>query len=404
MLHHLHYGSAAEFGLEDTPDIRVASFTTRGRPLQHLATEVATALAKPLNYPPLELASTPGDRVVLALDQGVPGASEIVVGAVEVLLRAGVDPADITLLVGGSGPALGLIDRGAESLPGLPPAVRSDIRIEHHDLRDRKKLAYLAASRDAEPIYLNRGLVDADVVLPISQVSLASSWGYLGVHGGLFPLFSDEATVRRFRDPAAVDQIEVREELKQQCDEVAWLLGALFAIQVVPGPRQSVLHVLAGEAQAVQREGQRLAASAWVHETPFRASLVVATISGGEPQQSWRNFARALYTATQAAAERSDIVLCTELHSVPWTQPARSLGAADSATPGLDQEGLCTQLLARTQRHSRVFLLSQLESDVVEDLGLAYVSNPHEIQRLSRHHHSWLLLEDAQNAVVRPSA
>ncbi len=398
MPYQLHYGRS-HFHLETAPDVQVARYRTRGEPLDNLRAEVAAALAEPLNYPPLQLASTPGDRVTLAIDWAIPGVSEIVAGAVETLLRGGVEPSDITVLVAGSPSLTPALDDA-----GLPAAVRASIHVEWHDPRNRKGLAYLAATSDGDPIYLNRHLVDADVVVPISEVSLESALGYLGVHGGLYPRFSDEATIKRFRDPAPPEAQHHQQILKQQCDEVAWLLGALFAIQVVPGPLQSVLHVLAGETSAVERRGQQLASEAWTYEPPFRASLVVATISGDQPHQSWRNFSRALHAATQAAADNSDIVLCTELDSVPSRSVAFGRPSHDYTNGGIDsleQETLYNGVLAAARQRARVYLLSHLESDVVEELGLGYVSDANEIQRLSRRHPTWLLLEDAQHAVVR---
>ena len=56
------------------------------------------ALARPLEFPPLVQAAVPGDKVVLALDQGVPQAATIVARTIAALLSAGVTPQSITLV------------------------------------------------------------------------------------------------------------------------------------------------------------------------------------------------------------------------------------------------------------------------------------------------------------------
>ena len=79
----------------------------------------------------------------------------------------------------------------------LPEDLREVVQLETHDPTDRDDLGYLAASKEGKPIYVNRVLHDADVVLPISCLRPDSALGYHGVFGGLFPTFSDEQTIFR---------------------------------------------------------------------------------------------------------------------------------------------------------------------------------------------------------------
>ena len=67
------------------------------------------ALAAPLEYPPLAAALAPGDHVAVPLGKGVPHAAELVRGAVEELVAAGIEPECITIVsaaANGSGPQL----------------------------------------------------------------------------------------------------------------------------------------------------------------------------------------------------------------------------------------------------------------------------------------------------------
>jgi hypothetical protein len=56
-------------------------------------------------------------------------------------------------------------------------------------------------------------------------------------------------------------------------------------------------------------------------------------------------------------------------------------------------------LLAELLEKKRVYLLSELDEETVEELGLAHVAGEEEIARLSRHHRSCILLADAQYAM-----
>ncbi len=106
-------------------------------------------------------AVVPGDRIVVPLDPDVPQRAEIVAGIVDSLLSAGIDAANITILQ-----ACG--STGQESLAAQLLARGTPVQIEVHAPQDPSQLAYLAASKDAQPIMLHRLLCEADLVLPVN--------------------------------------------------------------------------------------------------------------------------------------------------------------------------------------------------------------------------------------------
>lgn len=413
MSQHLRYGTGCSVQLDLPPEALLADFSTvAAEPLDDPAAATAAALEDPLGFPPLARAIAPGDRIVLALDQGVPQACAIVAGVVHALLEGSAEPEEITLVCGG--------DRAlaANELAGcLPQHAAAAIRIKIHDPRDKSGLAYLAAARDGRPIYLNRDICEADVVLPISALRLESSPGYVGVHGGLFPAFTDEETQHRFRVAASADWLTHRLQRREEAIEAAWLLGVQFTIQVVPGPGNRVLHILAGDADEVESRGWALCSAVWARETPRRASLVVASIEGGPDQQTWDNFARALYSASRVVADDGTIVLCTGLECRPGPALQRLATPGPEAGGGAGAFGrnsdrvlrqihrdrspdaLPASLLLETCERARVCLLSRLDGDLVEELGVGHVANEKEIERLSRQHASCILLANADHAI-----
>jgi nickel-dependent lactate racemase len=326
----------------------------------------------------------------------------VVAAVVETLLRARAEPQDITILVAPAGSG----GEPARAAAALPPDVAQTIRVVQHDPRNAESLTYLAASKENKPIYVHRLLFDADFVVPLGCLRPADSLGYLGVHGGLFPAFSDEATQQRFRSPSSVETAVQRRRRREEAEEAAWLLGIQFTVQVVPGPGDTVLHVLAGDVRSVARRGQELCQAAWHYRVPRRASLVMAAIAGGPGQQTWESFARALDAACQVVDNDGDVVLCTELQCPPGPALQRLAEGADDAAlwQQLHRErspdAIAAMVLTQTLRRTRVYLYSGLDSDSVEALGLAYVAGVEEIQRLSRHHASCILLGDAHRATV----
>src|SRR5262249_3984255 len=149
-----------------------------------------------------------------------------------------------------------------------------------HAPGDRKQLSYLATTKGGRRLYLNRSAVDADQVVVLSGRGYDPRLGYSGAESSLFPALSDEATVaetneRLSRNPPVTTSWPLREEVK----EAAWLLGAPFFLQVIPGEGDDVALVLAGPADS-SAEGQRQLDARWLRKVARPARTVVATVSG----------------------------------------------------------------------------------------------------------------------------
>src|SRR4051794_24015920 len=62
------------------------------------AAAMIEALAAPLEFPPLSAGIVPGDRVAIAMDSAVPSLAKVLRGAFDFLQRAGIEPADISVV------------------------------------------------------------------------------------------------------------------------------------------------------------------------------------------------------------------------------------------------------------------------------------------------------------------
>lgn len=403
----LRYGTAAVLQFELEPAALLAECQApRGAPLADVAAAISRALAAPLAYPPLASAVVPGDRVVIALEPGVPQADLVVAGVVEALAEAGVVPGDITVLSS--------LEAGCEpsdepeavsSATAVSTATRSSaVRHLSHDPANRGQLSYLTNIGEGKPVYLNRAICEADFVVPIGCLRPETPINYQGVWDGVFPTFADAATLARYRSPAAAASQVQRKRLRKQAHEVGWLLGALFTVRVLPGPAGTVLDVLAGDVTAVEKRGAELLATAWDFPVPARASLVVAAIEGGPKQQTWFNVARALSAAAQVVATDGTIAVCSELE-IPPGPALQHLSTADSAEEALRaivherwSDALVASQLLHALENGRVYLLSRLEPEIVESLGIAPVEEAADLERLAARHDSCILVANAQYA------
>ena len=287
--------------------------TPRGVSLADPSVAVAAALEQPLEYPPLAQATTPGDRVVVVVDSRLPQIVEVTAAVVKSLIAAKVDPDGITVLRTATENAVKM-DDPLRLIVG-PAAER--IRLLTHDPADRRNLAYLAATEEGEPILLNRLLTDADVVLPVGCMHREHAAGYFGIHTTIYPEYSDTRTQARFRKHDRFTGNGHHRDLRHEVNNVAWLLGVNFSLDVVPAAGDGILHVRAGQSDVVRRECRELYRAAWDQSVAHRAGLVVAAIQGEAGQQTWANLGRVLENAVGLVEEDGAIAVCCDLAAAP---------------------------------------------------------------------------------------
>lgn len=406
MLCELPYGRDATLSLDLPAGALLAAYgAQRDGPAVDPQETTRRVLAEPLDFPPLARATVPGDQIVLALEPGVPCAAEVVAAVAIYLVEAGTAADHLTILQTPEDAAA-----GDEPQRLLPDDWRNDVAVEVHAPDASGKLALLGASREGRPIHLNRTLLDADLVVPIGCLRHESSLGFLGQFGGLYPTFSDRKTLERFRKPPAPGEpTRPAAKTRREVDEVGWLIGTQFTVQVLPGSGERVLDVLAGTLPRVFELGGQRYDVAWSWPVPRPASLVVASLTGRSARQTWGNVGRALAAAVRVVGEGGAIALCTELEAAPGPAVSSLAGGDDPPTawrhlrrhPSADS--LAAAEVLRALERATVYLLSRLDESLVEDLGLAAVSDAADIGRLARRHDSCIVLADAEFAVPTSS-
>ena len=115
----------------------------------------------------------------------MPHLGKLLTPLLEHIASAGVAAEAITLLT--AAPAA-----DQSWLDDLPEAFE-EVRVEAHDPKDRKRLAYLAMTRAGQRLYLNRSAVDADQLIALGRPD-AEPLLWRGGAGMLYPALSDEAT------------------------------------------------------------------------------------------------------------------------------------------------------------------------------------------------------------------
>ena len=398
----LAYGRSAVLNLTLPEERILASYGPAvGEPLDDLVASVAAAMLDPIGYPPLTQAVVSGDRIAVPLDPSIPKPQLLVAGLLGPLCEAGIAPHDITILT--THPIKGKQEDPRNELPEM---ISKHVDLVIHDPDNREELGFIATSAENQPIYLNRAIQDADVVFPIGCLRPRASLAYHGIHTVLFPTYADRATMKRYQKASNEDSDVARRRRVEESKEAAWLLGLHATIQVIPGSGNSIVQILAGDPNKIEELGIQRVEAVHQHEVGQQAQLVIVGVDGDESQQTWENIARAVQAGLSAVTEGGIIAICCELAKVPPSGSAlrqltdeAELSAASHAIRGEDSvDAVAAACLLAARDQANLFLLSQLEEELVSELGFAHIEQMDEVARLGNNAESCILISSAQFA------
>ena len=182
--------------------------------------------------------------------------------------------------------------------------------------------------------------------------------------------------------------------------EIGWLMGVQFAIAVVPASDGSVSAILGGKPDPVFREASQRVRPIGQDATSEYA-LAVAFVEGDWTQQSWMNIARAAAHADMQLGTHGSIVICSDVASI--SSGIQQLGSDESEEKLQRQllksdleDAFAAAVLSSIKSRRSIYLMSQLKSNQVESLGLAYVDNSADIERLCREAESFCVMRSSQ--------
>jgi nickel-dependent lactate racemase len=360
---------------------------------------IRAALEQPFAYPALRRALTPEDQVVLVVDETLSHLGAAVTAILEHIAAAGVAPANVTLLCT-SAPA------GQQAwLDDLPEAFQ-DVRLEVHNPNDRNRLAYLATTRSGKRLYLNRTLIDAAQVVVLSSRRYDLLLGVSGAAGALYPAFSDAETrdaLNQRLTLAAPTATPLPTRVEAQ--EIAWLLGAPFFVQIIEGSGDDWTQVIAGADEA-SAEAERQLDARWRRTVMRRPDVVLAGVSGDPARHTFADLAAAAACAARVVRPDGRIVLLTQAapDADPSTALLTSVDEPQAVLKKLHKEpslGLTAALQwADAASRAHLYVLSAWPDERVEELFATPLENAHQAQRLIDAGGACLVLDDAHKSLA----
>ncbi len=368
-------------------------------PVENLTKTVRRALAAPLDFPPLAQAVIPDDRIVIAAEPDTPGLPLIMRELWTVFAGQGVRPEHLTI-----------VQTQSRSDPRelLPEDVRSEVQWLQHSPQDQGSLAYLASTTGGDRIQLARSLTEADVTISVGRLGFDPILGYRGTNSAFYPALSDFDAIDKARGQGHAElQPEDSRPLRQIVDEVGWLLGTQFTLQVVPAADGDVAAVLAGAVEPVFRRGREFLSKQLLLELDERADLVVVSVGTDAGGHGWTQIAAAIASAQNLVTRDGQIVVLSQLAEAcgPGLELLRQADApADVIKPlGLEPPAdviPATQIAGAVQR-ARVYLLSQLPNETVEDLFMEPVTPEDVVRIIEGGADRVALISEAQNVHCR---
>lgn len=400
-----HSSSAIRFGASASWQCpldasSIVATQTGPDPVTDLSQAIASACQMPSEFPALEEALIPDDRVVIVLNHRVPCREVIIDELWKILARRGISPANLTLI---DAPSTG--KKPADPRCLLPTSVATEVQWLIHQPADPNSTGYLGSSLGGERIYLSRALLDADFIIPVATVETDPVHGLCGAMHAIFPALTNLESLQRL-NKAGHDELHAEDErpIRQLAEEVAGMLGLQFSIELVPSARgPGIAQVLAGQPDAVHRLGRQAIRDHWMLKVDRRSETVIAAVTGqaGQPC-TWEDVSRAAQNARRLVINGGRIVLLTDLPpelTEGWelvrdcTQPRDAIRRVKTVQP-VDE--ISIDQILRTADFATVYLLGGPEGNILEELFFHPLASLKEVDRLLEGTTDCILLSGAQ--------
>ena len=369
---------------------------------QLISEQCRNALLQPLGLPELARCVVPGDSVAIVIDPETPDSIDLLVVVCEQLQSVPDEGITLSLMLPPDPANTGW----SSFVERLPLHLQQQLTVHIHDPADTSQLSYVASSAGGERIYVNRRISDADLLITIGVICFNSLLGYQGTTSSVFPSFSDNDAILQARAQGHPELTPDDERpYRQLVDEVGWLLGTQFAVQVVPGPGETPLAVLAGLPEDVMSAGKELVDRIWRLKSRKEAEAILLSVPASG-LSGWKQFGTAIEQAAKFVEPDGRIIVIADV-PVPEgpaaTMLRRCLEPGELLKPlrrEPPEDAAEIVKLINTLSHARVYLYSQIPADIVEELGMIAIEDASELQRLTMAPKNCVVLPNANYAWV----
>ncbi len=351
--------------------------------------EIERALLNPVNSPRLETMVKPGEKiVVITSDITRPCPSyKVLPPLMEELCRAGARDNDITIVF-----ALG--SHRKHSKEEMKKLVGENIysRYSCVDL-DVDDCVSVGVTKRGTPVDVFRPVVEADRRICVGNIEYHYFAGYSGGAKAILPgVCTKEAIQANHRMMVRADAVTGTLDtnpLRCDIDEVSDLISIDFILNVVLDPHKKILKAVAGHYIDAHREGCHFLDSLYKIRIEKAADIVIVSPGGFPKDINMYQAQKALDNARHAVREGGVIIWvasCGEgFGSAVFEKWIRGADSPDQIIEDIQKHfelgGHKAAAIAMTLKKAGIFLVSDLDADLVRSIFLKPFSDVAEAQK-----------------------
>ncbi|HET7841130.1 MAG TPA: nickel-dependent lactate racemase [Terriglobia bacterium] len=311
--------SEIELALPDTWRVIAEGRPKSVAPCASVEQEFARAMAEPIGSSPLATRNLRGKKIVLVVDDLTrPTPAQLFFPLLlHELERAGAERQNLLLI-----PALGVHRpmTAAEMEIKVGREALAQVRWENHDARDVEGVVCVGATKAKTEVYINRHLVEADLIVSVSSVEPHVLAGFGGGLKNIVPGCAGVETIAHnhwwgttTKEPAQIGAEPDANPLRRDLEEAAGLLHAeVFIVNPVLAPPADSKHdagivkIFAGHAKLAHREGLKLAREIYGVPVPEPADVLIT--DSAPMTANFRQGVKCIGNALAAVKERGTIL------------------------------------------------------------------------------------------------
>jgi nickel-dependent lactate racemase len=246
--------------------------------------EAEKSLSAPLGLPSLMELARPGMKIALVIDdESRPTPVDQLLPAVlSELERSGVRPEQVTVV-----PALGVHHAMSEASLArrVGESIFSKLHWESHDCDAAEKLAFLGTTRRGTPVYINKTVAQADLILSLGCIEPHIIAGFGGGYKNLVPGVAGRPTIAHNHSLNcrpdtfnSVGQPLEHNPMRMDLEEAASMIKTpVFIVNAVLDSALKVVQVVSGHPLEAHRQGMRTSAKIYGAAIPSLADVVICS-------------------------------------------------------------------------------------------------------------------------------
>ncbi len=356
--------------------------TIMHRPVDDLLKE---SIMKPVSGPRLRETlrrNKPGHVVIVVSDitRKIAQYEQILKLLVAELVSAGIDEKNIDFVV-----ALGTHrTHTPDEDKLLYGTLTDDFHFTQHDCH--ADLSLVGRTSTGLDVSVNRRVKEADFVITTGRVDFHYLAGFSGGRKSILPGVASYETIRNNHKKLVRNGVQIGKTdgniIAQEMTEAAALLGIDYLLNVVETPQRDIAQVFSGDSSGAFQEAVSYFVTARQVGIPAQADCVIVSAGGFPQDKNFYHTHKSLNLAMRALNERGSIILigqCAEgfgnekFMQLMLEHKLESL--LHYPEDKIDVGGHRAFLTAKILKKHRVYVLSDLNPDIVRRIGFTPIQN-----------------------------